>query len=199
MSAPQAKVALWEDVVLRTIAIYKLFHGFFFIAVGFGLLKLRHHNVVDFLHDYIILPYHLNPESRFVDWVLDQAQSVSSHKLSILGYAAFFYAALFLAEGVGLYMRKRWAEYVVVIVTGSLLPFEFYEIYLRLAWWKFAVVFGNLLILVYLIHRLLLDSHNSENPPDDKKSSESDDTESPAPGGTNDADKIVKQVAREAP
>ncbi|MCE0498569.1 MAG: DUF2127 domain-containing protein [Methylacidiphilales bacterium] len=158
MSAPQAKVALWEDVVLRTIAVYKLLHGLFFIGVGFGLLHLRHHNIVEFLNTYVILPYHLNPESRLVDWLLDKAQEVTSHRLTIAGYAAFIYAALFLVEGIGLYLRKRWAEYVVVIVTASLLPLEFYEIYLKLAWWKFAVVLGNVLILLYLIHRLMLDS-----------------------------------------
>jgi len=167
------KVALWEDVVLRIIAIYKLLHATFFIAVGFGLLRLRHHNVVQFLNDYVVIPYHLNPESRIVDWLLDQASNLTSHRLAFLGYAAFFYAALFAAEGIGLYLRKRWAEYMVVIVTGSLLPVEFYEIYLRMAWWKFGVVLGNLLIVLYLIHRLLLDSGCDDSP------QEKDQTKSP--------------------
>jgi len=197
MSAPQTKVALWEDVVLRTIAVYKLIHALFFIALGFGLLRLRHHNPVDFLYNYIILPYHLNPESRMIDWVLDEAQTLTSHKLSILGYAAFFYAALFLAEGIGLYLRKRWAEYVVVVVTRSFLPFEFWEIYLRLAWWKFAVVFGNLMILVYLIHRLMLDSRNLAQRHDDEGPTAPGEGKSPPPDGTAHSDKIVKQVATE--
>ena len=47
---------------------------------------------------------------------------------------------------------------MVLISTGSLLPIEFWEIYLKLAWWKFGVVVGNLLIIVYLVHRLLLDA-----------------------------------------
>jgi uncharacterized membrane protein (DUF2068 family) len=199
MSASQTKVALWEDVVLRTIAVYKLFHALFFIAVGFGLLRLRHHNPVDFLYHYIILPYHLNPESRMIDWVLEEAQTLTSHKLSILGYAAFFYAALFLAEGIGLYMRKRWAEYVVVFVTGSLLPFEFWEIYHELAWWKFAVVFGNLMILIYLIHRLMLDSRNMAKRHDDQEPTAPGEGKPPKPDGTAHSDKIVKQVATEMP
>jgi len=199
MSAPQAKVALWEDIVLRTIAVYKLLHGLFFIGVGFGLLKLRHHNVVDFLNTYVILPYHLNLESRIVDWLLDKAQTITSHKLSILGYAAFFYAALFLAEGIGLYLRKHWAEWMVVIATASLLPVEFYEIYLRLAWWKFAVVFGNLMILIYLIHRLRLDSRISAHAPHDENAPDPDDGQSSPPEGKTPADKTVKQTATEIP
>ena len=157
MSAP-ARVAPWEDFVLRAIAIWKLSHAIFFTAVGFGLLRLRGHNVVDFLNAHIILPYHLNPESQAIDWVLNEAGALTSHKLLLLGYAAFFYAALFAAEGIGLFLRKHWAEYLVVIVTASLLPFEIYELWLGVALWKLAAVVGNLLILAYLIHRIRLDA-----------------------------------------
>jgi uncharacterized membrane protein (DUF2068 family) len=157
MSAPTTRVAPWEDFVLRLIASWKLLHAVFFTAVGFGLLRLRHHNVVEFLNSYIIIPYHLNPEGRFVDWVLGKAGLLAPH-LVLLGWAAFFYAALFAAEGIGLFLRRHWAEYLVVIVTGSLLPIEIYELWVKLAWWKFGAVVGNLLIVLYLIHRLLLDA-----------------------------------------
>lgn len=161
MSTRVTKIAPWENFVLRTIAIYKLLHAVFFIGVGFGLLHFRHHDITQFLHNYVITPYHLNPESRFVDWVLDTASTLTAHKLTFFGYGAFFYAALFAAEGIGLYLRKHWAEYLVVIVTGSLLPIEILETYVRAAWWKFGIIAGNLLIVGYLIHRLRLDSRNS--------------------------------------
>ena len=158
MSAPATQVALWEDIALRLIAIWKLIHAVFFIAVGFGLLRLKHHNMVEFLNTYVVIPYHLNPEDRVVDWVLDKAEMLAPHFV-LLGWAAFFYAALFAAEGIGLYLRKHWAEYLVVLVTGSLLPIEVYELFVGLRWWKFTAVVCNLLIVGYLIHRLLLDAH----------------------------------------
>ena len=162
MSAPtaQVRVAPWEDFVLRLIAVYKLAHAVFFTAVGFGLLKLRGHNVVEFLNTYVVIHYHLNPENRVVDWLIIEADKLTSHRLLLLGYAAFFYAALFAAEGIGLYLRKHWAEYLVIIVTGSLLPVELYALYLKLALWKFVAVAGNLAILAYLVHRLRLDFRN---------------------------------------
>lgn len=158
MSAP-ARVAPWEDFVLRVIAIWKLSHALFFIAVGFGLLHLkhRHSTVTDFLQKYVVIPYHLDPENRWVDWSLDHASMLSPH-LALFGWTAFFYATLFAVEGIGLYLRKHWAEYLVVIISGSLLPVEFYELYVKLALWKFVVVTGNLLIVCYLIHRLILDA-----------------------------------------
>jgi uncharacterized membrane protein (DUF2068 family) len=158
MPAPTTRVAPWEDFVLRLIACYKLFHALFFTAVGFGLLRLRGHSVVDFLNVHLIIPYHLNPENRVIYWLLDKADALTSHRLLLLGYAAFFYAALFAVEGIGLFLRKHWAEYLVVIVTGSFLPLEVWELYHKLAWWKFAAVVGNMLIVIYLIHRLRLDA-----------------------------------------
>ena len=157
MSAPANQVAPWEDFVLRIIAIWKLIHAVFFTAVGFGLLKLRHHNIVDFLNDHLIVPYHLNPESHFVDWMLVQAQKVSPHMLFLAGWAAFIYAAVFATEGIGLYLRKRWAEWLVVFATGGFLPLEVYELFHKEVWWKFVILFGNLLIVGYLIHRLTLE------------------------------------------
>jgi uncharacterized membrane protein (DUF2068 family) len=172
MSASENRVAPWEDFVLRLIACWKLLHAAFFTAVGFGLLHLRHHDVVEFLNTNVIIPYHLNPEDRFVDWVLGKAAVLAPH-LVLLGWAAFFYAALFAAEGIGLYLRRSWAEYLVVIVTGSLLPLEIYELWVKVAWWKFAAVTGNLLIVAYLVHRLLLDAHpRAQAQPSDDKDAE---------------------------
>ncbi len=156
MSAPTTRVAPWEDFILRVIAIWKLSHACFFIAVGFGLLKLRHHNVVDFLNNHLIIPYHINPESHFVDWLLNYAQKVTPW-LSLAGYAAFLYATLFAVEGIGLYLRKRWAEWLVVGATGSFLPFELWALFERVMWWKLTLLMGNLLIVSYLVHRILLD------------------------------------------
>ena len=87
-----------------------------------------------------------------------QAEKVSPHMLLLAGWAAFFYAALFFAEGIGLFLRKHWAEYLVVIVTASLLPLELWELFHKFALWKVAAVAGNLLIVSYLIHRILLDA-----------------------------------------
>ena len=72
--------------------------------------------------------------------------------LAALSAIAFFYSALFATEGTGLYLRKRWAEYFVVIVTASLLPLEGYEIWHKVTWAKILLTTGNLMILGYLIY-----------------------------------------------
>jgi uncharacterized membrane protein (DUF2068 family) len=165
MSAPTPRIAPWEDFVLRVIAIWKLIHAVFFTAVGFGLLRLRHHNIVDFLNAHLIIPYHLNPESHMVDWTLAQAQKISPHMLVLAGWASFMYASVFATEGIGLYLRKRWAEWLVVVATGFFLPLEIYELFARAVWWKFLILAGNVSIVAYLAHRITLDA-TLEAPPD---------------------------------
>jgi uncharacterized membrane protein (DUF2068 family) len=161
MSEPETRVAPWEDYVLRLIALYKLAKAVLFAAFGFGILQLMHQDVAQFLKEYVI-EYHIDPENRLLhkllNWSLDHASYLTDHRIALFSFAAFFYATIFAAEGIGLYLRKHWAEYMVLISTGSLLPIEFYEIYLKLAWWKFGVLLGNLLIIIYLVHRLILDA-----------------------------------------
>jgi hypothetical protein len=39
-----------------------------------------------------------------------------------------------LIEGVGLYLEKGWAEYLTLLITGSFLPWEVFEVIRRLTW-----------------------------------------------------------------
>ena len=55
-------------------------------------------------------------------------------------------------SGIGLLLRKRWAEYFTVLITGSFIPFELYEIAQGgHSPSKLAVTLINVAIVVYLI------------------------------------------------
>ena len=67
------------------------------------------------------------------------------------------YTALLLTEGIGLWLRKSWAEWLTVIATASLIPFELLEFIhgrhgRRLALAAAFVV--NVIIVIYLIRQL---------------------------------------------
>ena len=38
------------------------------------------------------------------------------------------YAAVFAVEGIGLWMQRRWAEWLTVVITASLIPLELWEL-----------------------------------------------------------------------
>jgi uncharacterized membrane protein (DUF2068 family) len=68
-----------------------------------------------------------------------------------LSAGTFFYAALLGIEGIGLLLRKRWAEYFTIITTGALLPLEGYELARHVTMVKVIVLLVNAAIVWYLV------------------------------------------------
>ena len=82
---------------------------------------------------------------------LTKLTGLKSIQLEALGIGAFLYAILFTVEGIGLWFEKRWAEYLTVIATGSLLPLELYEVYRKTTYSRVFTLLLNLLVFIYLI------------------------------------------------
>lgn len=72
----------------------------------------------------------------------------------LLGTVASGYALLYLVQGVGLWRGKRWAEYLVVVEGGLLLPLEGWELAHRFTPFKLGVLAANLAIVAYLVRVL---------------------------------------------
>lgn len=139
--------------MLRLIAVFKLLKAALLIAVGVGVLKYLHKDLSCALEHWIAM-LGLNPGNSFLDRVLEKAANLTPHKIKLVGVGSFIYAGLFLVEGTGLWLAKRWGEWVTIIITGSLLPIEVYECYHHLTAIKIAVLLLNIAIVFYLIHRI---------------------------------------------
>ena len=141
-----------SDPFLRLIALFKLVKSVLFFAAGFGVLNLFHKDVGQRLQ-LLLGHLHVDPDNHYAQALIGKVTQLTDTKLKLaaISAASFFYAALFGTEGTGLFLRKRWAEWFVVIVTGSLLPVEIYEIIHKVTAVKIVVTLANLLILGYLI------------------------------------------------
>jgi len=73
--------------------------------------------------------------------------------VTILAIGAILYALLEGTEGVGLAMRRRWAEYLTVIATGILIPYEAYEVIHNVTLFKVGALLLNLAVVGYLAYR----------------------------------------------
>jgi uncharacterized membrane protein (DUF2068 family) len=135
---------------LILIAAYKLMQALLFVVIGVGALQLLHKDIGDLLTQ---LADHLrfNPESRFVNFVLDKASLLNDPLLRRIGVAAFSYAALGMAEGIGLYLEKVWAEYLTLAITASFLPWEIFEVFRKLTYFRVSLLVVNALVLIYLL------------------------------------------------
>ena len=134
---------------LVLIAVYKLLLALFFVTLGVGALRLVGKDVGDIFFR-IASDLRFNPEGRFVNFVLDRASLLDDPMLRRIGFAAFCYAAISIAEGIGLYLEKAWGEYLTLIITASFLPLEIMEILHRHTFPRVGLLVVNVAVLIYL-------------------------------------------------
>ena len=96
----------------------------------------------------------IDPHNHYIHLLLEKIAKIDAHKLRQLRAGTFFYATLFLIEGTGLALRQRWAEYVTIVSTSSLIPIEIYELLKAYSPAKIAFLFINIIVVIYLIFEL---------------------------------------------
>jgi uncharacterized membrane protein (DUF2068 family) len=148
--SPSAQHSRGHNKGLVLIAAYKFLLALFFLAIGVGAMRLLHKDIDDVVAR-IASDLRFNPESRFVNFVLDKASLLNDPILRRIGLAAFCYSALGILEGIGLYLEKAWAEYLTIIITASFLPFEVHEIMQRLTWVRVGLLVINVVVFIYLL------------------------------------------------
>ncbi len=84
---------------------------------------------------------------------LDKVFTFSAGTLHLVAIALLAYAALEGVEAIGLWLGKRWAEYLTFVSTSVLLPFEVYEIASRPTVLKVIGFLINLAVVVWLLLR----------------------------------------------
>jgi len=138
---------------LLLIGSFKLAKAILLIMVGIGALHLVHKDIAETVTHWVNV-LRVDPDNRFIHRVLSKVFAVTPKQLKELSAGTFFYAALLLTEGIGLLLRKHWAEYFTVITTAALLPLEIYELVEHFTAAKVAVFVINIAIVWYLIARL---------------------------------------------
>jgi len=150
-----------DTTVIRLIAIFKLLKAITLIAIGVGALKLLHRDVFSTLEHWVAVSG-IDPGNRWVERGIEKASNLSHAKVKGLGIVSFIYAGLFLTEGIGLWLMKRWAEWFTIIITSSLVPVEIYELYRHPSATKILVLIINIAVVIYLVYRVRSDKHTSE-------------------------------------
>src|SRR6201991_4667076 len=135
---------------LRIIAVYKAVKTIGLIFIAMAAFQLDKEE--SFAHLVQWLEQLQLTESSGMRWTLVHLlEGMGPKKVEAVGIVALIYAAIFATEGIGLWLRKHWAEWFTVIATGSLIPVELYEVIERFNWIKLAVLIGNIAIVIYLV------------------------------------------------
>jgi uncharacterized membrane protein (DUF2068 family) len=135
---------------LKVIGAMKLFSGATALAVGLGVFHFLGHDPGP-KAERIIIHLGLDPNNHIIHGVISWITGIDRTHLRALEVGTFFYAALHTVEGIGLILGYHWAEYLVIVATGSLIPFEIYEITRKLSLVRVAIFVVNVAILIYLV------------------------------------------------
>jgi uncharacterized membrane protein (DUF2068 family) len=139
------------DGALLVIAIFKFVKGALLLALAFGALALLHKNVASEV-EYWLDQLRIDPDNQFIGGLLSKLQLVHSKELKELSALGGAYAGLFLTEGTGLLFRRRWAEWLTIVATSSLMPIEVYELVGKFTAVRLFALLINAAVVLYLIY-----------------------------------------------
>jgi uncharacterized membrane protein (DUF2068 family) len=140
-------------MMLSLIGAFKLLKAVLILVVALGVFRLAHDDAADVLERWA-LELHIDPDGEHLGPLVQKILLLDERRLRTLSAGMAAYATLFVVEGVGLMMKKRWAEWLTVIATASLVPLEVYEIVRHPRPLRVAVLVVNLAIVWYLAARL---------------------------------------------
>ena len=150
---------LRDKVVLRLIAINRAFHFLVLGLLGVAILLFAAHEdelkqtfyrVVADVQDGVGGGPVQTSKTGIVG-ELDKLFTLKSSTIELVGFAVLVYAAIEGVEAVGLWLQKRWAEYLTFIVTTSFIPIELYELVHKFTPFKVFALIVNIAIVAYLL------------------------------------------------
>ncbi|MBV8083465.1 MAG: DUF2127 domain-containing protein [Chloroflexi bacterium] len=157
VTPPKAHAAEGEPMTLGLMLIV-IFKGVTAVLLwaAFALLVMaRQSNPQDFFSHLVRMVFHGDDPDLAVRFIAMNTKFITHAVITRVAIAFAAYALVESTEAIGLWMRKMWAEWLVIMVTISFIPFELYELVLRPNPWKGATLAGNLVILWYLLRRVL--------------------------------------------
>ena len=144
-----------HDAFIKVIIVERIAKAIVLVALGIGLLVAGRKGWLDNWADYAEDQLNLTVGRNIIFELLLRALvyiGAFTH-ISLLAVSAIVYAALEATEGIGLAMRRRWAEYLTVIATGILIPYEAYEVIMHPTLFKVGALLLNLAVVGYLAYR----------------------------------------------
>ncbi|MFN2463746.1 MAG: DUF2127 domain-containing protein [Candidatus Dormibacteria bacterium] len=123
-----------------------------------GLYILAHLRVgLEGLAQGIIDQFNLDSGSSFLrHWLyrlILKFAGISHSSLLALSLGSVVYGVIEGAESVGLLLRRRWAEYLVVLATAFFIPVEVVELARRPGPFKLLTFVINIVVVVYLVRK----------------------------------------------
>jgi uncharacterized membrane protein (DUF2068 family) len=161
MNAPLVRRGkeLRSELILRVFAVERYLRFLVFALAAYGVWRFRYDKAGiqrAFDNDlpairalYRDLGFNVN-NSRLLG-LIQHSFMLTSRTLTLLAIGLAVYAVIELVEGTGLWLGKRWGEYFAMIATSIFLPYEIYDLTVKVTWLRLLAFAVNLLLVVYLV------------------------------------------------
>ena len=83
--------------------------------------------------------------------LINESFTFDSRWLTLLAIGLALYALIELVESVGLWQGERWGEYFAMVATSIFLPYEVYDLTVKITWLRVGALGINLLLVIYLV------------------------------------------------
>jgi uncharacterized membrane protein (DUF2068 family) len=151
--------ALKDATILRLLAVERFGRGLLLLVLAYGVIYFKDSKTsIKQTFDEAIPA--AKPLADVFNYDLDASPTVdrlrhlldsNQHTLTLVAIGLLAYAAIQLVEGVGLFMLKRWGEYVAVVATSAFIPLEVYELTEKASPLKAGALVVNLVAVFYLV------------------------------------------------
>jgi uncharacterized membrane protein (DUF2068 family) len=139
-----------HNPALATIAVYKFVKAALSVLSAIVAWRLMNPHVEAAMHEWAqSLPVGFS--EHLLHEALAQVSGVPAFRWRQLGLVSLVYASVFTLEGVGLWRERRWAEYLTIVTSSLLLPFEFIAVLHHVTVVRTGVLLANAVIVAYLI------------------------------------------------
>jgi uncharacterized membrane protein (DUF2068 family) len=151
--------ALRDALILRLLAAERFVRGVLLVALAYGIHRFNgSRDSLQKVFDEFLPTLTPAADKLGIDLqstgpvrLIDKALHTGHGTLTLVSIGVLAYGGLQLLEGVGLWLMKRWGEYVAVIGTSAFIPLEIYELAEKVTWLR-VVAFGvNVVAVVYLV------------------------------------------------
>ena len=142
-----------RDRLLPWIAAERAFRAIVLITVGVVLVSHPHADWAAEITRFAE-KLGLDPNSNWIRKLLERVRKIGSDKDVLFGVVALAYGALEGVKAYGLWMQRRWGEWLTVLATSLMLVPEIWELTKSATVIKAGVLIINLLVVAYLLRRL---------------------------------------------
>jgi uncharacterized membrane protein (DUF2068 family) len=151
--------ALRDAFILRLLALERLLRGLVLVALAYGLWRFggARESLQKVFDSYLPavrpladrLGVDLNETGPV--HAVEQLLAISSSTLLLATLGVLGYGVLELTEAVGLWLMRRWGEYVAVVGTAIFIPLEVHELVAKVTWLRVTALLVNLFAVIYLL------------------------------------------------